>query len=156
MILLKRILFPTDFSEFATEAEHYACALARQHKAELHILCVTEEPLMYAPVYGAPATMMGLWNPEETRNAADTALAKRPDPEWGHDLNVRRVVRSGNPFVEIVRYAREANVDLIVIGTHGRTGLKHVLLGSCAEQVVRQASCPVLTVRPRTHSFVLP
>lgn len=156
MLLLKRILFPTDFSEYAAEAEHYACALAREHNAELQIMCVTEEPLVVAPVWGGPASLSGRWNAAEIREAADKALANRPDQKWGHDLKIQRVVRSGSPFVEIVRYAREANIDLIVMGTHGRTGLKHVLLGSVAEQVVRHANCPVLTVRSKTHSFVLP
>ena len=156
MVNLQRILFPTDFSQFAAEAEHYACALSRQYGAELHILCVTEEPLIVVPTWDVPNSLSNRLDATETRQAAERALEARPDKEWGQDLKIRRVVRTGNPFVEIVRYAREENVDLIVLGTHGRTGLVHVLLGSIAEQVVRQAGCPVLTVRPKTHSFVMP
>ena len=67
-----------------------------------------------------------------------------------------KVVRQGPPFLEIVRYAQEANIDLIVLGTHGRGGLAHMLLGSVAEKVVRKAPCPVLTVRHPEHEFVAP
>ncbi len=67
-----------------------------------------------------------------------------------------KVVRQGPPFLEIVRYAQEANIDLIVLGTHGRGGLAHMLLGSVAEKVVREAPCPVLTVRHPEHEFVAP
>ena len=66
------------------------------------------------------------------------------------------IVRTGTPFVEIVRHAKENDVDLIVMGTHGRTGLVHALIGSVAEKVVRKAPCPVLTVRPEGHQFIMP
>ena len=65
-------------------------------------------------------------------------------------------VRTGVPFLEIIRYAKELEIDLIVLGTHGRTGLAHVLLGSVAERVVRKSPCPVLTVHPKGHQFVMP
>ena len=67
-----------------------------------------------------------------------------------------RELRKGSPFLEIVRYAKDKNIDLIVLGTHGRSGLSHVLLGSVAERVVRKAPCPVLTVRHPEHEFVMP
>jgi nucleotide-binding universal stress UspA family protein len=69
---------------------------------------------------------------------------------------VERVVRTGTPFVEIVRYAREKDIDVIVMGTHGHSGLVHAMIGSVAEKVVRKAGCPVLTVRPEGHQFVMP
>lgn len=156
MLILKRILFPTDFSEYAREAEHYACALARQYGADLHLLTVVEDLLPVTPLFGGPAMAMGGIDPIEMPRNALRALEAFPDKEWGHDLKVHRAVRSGSAFVEIVRYARENEIDLIVVGTHGRTGLRHVLLGSVAERVVQKAGCPVLTVRPRTHSFVMP
>lgn len=156
MLTIKKVLFPTDFSEFAREAEHYACELARQHSAELHLLTVVEALLPVTPLpSGAPMTIGGI-DPVEMPRHALRALEAYPDSQWGHGLKIVRVVRSGSPFVEIIRYAREQDIDLIVIGTHGRTGLKHVLMGSVAERVVRKASCPVLTVRPKTHSFVMP
>ena len=156
MLALKRILFPTDFSEYSREAEHYACAFARQHGAELHLLTVVEDLLPVIPPLGGPAMAMGGIDPILMTKNARQALEAFPNKEWGHDLKIQRDVRAGSPFVEIVRYAREHDIDLIVIGTHGRTGLKHVLLGSVAERVVRKAGCPVLTVRPKSHSFVMP
>ena len=156
MLNLKRILFPTDFSEYAREAEQYACELARQFGAELHVISVIEVALPVAPVWGVPIYMPDGFDPVEVRRETERALEARPDKEWGHDLNVKRVVLNGNPFVEIVRYAREQNIDLIVLGTHGRTGLSHVFLGSVAERVVRKAGCPVLTIRPKSHKFVMP
>lgn len=155
MITLKRILFPTDFSENAAEAEHYACSFARQFQAEVHILNVIQDMVLVTPEPGSLFAMPGA-NLEEVRRSAEQALAKLPDPTWGHDLSVVRATRSGNPFVEIVRYAREQMIDLVILGTHGRTGLAHMLLGSTAERVVQKANCPVLTVRPKTHSFVMP
>ena len=66
------------------------------------------------------------------------------------------VIRSGMPFLEIIRFAREQSVDLIVIGTHGRSGVEHIIFGSTAEKVVRKAPCPVLSVKPAQHQFVMP
>lgn len=88
--------------------------------------------------------------------AAKRALDELEDPGFEHAERVDRVIRMGTPFVEIVRYAKEKEIDLIVMGTHGRTGVVHALIGSVAEKVVRKAPCPVLTVRPEGHQFVLP
>ena len=71
-------------------------------------------------------------------------------------LNAQFVLRRGFPFVEIVRYAKEADIDLVVLGTHGRGAVAHMLLGSVAERVVRKVGCPVLSVKPHEHEFVLP
>ncbi|HUQ68179.1 MAG TPA: universal stress protein, partial [Planctomycetaceae bacterium] len=84
----------------------------------------------------------------------EAALAKVPDPAWAAGRSVQRVIRIGAPYVEIVKYAAEQDVDVIVVGTHGRSGLTHLLLGSTAEKVVRKAPCPVLTVHPKGHQFV--
>jgi nucleotide-binding universal stress UspA family protein len=80
------------------------------------------------------------------------ALAKILDPSWGNPAAVTTAVRWGNPVEEVVAYAREQAIDLIVIATHGRSGLSHVLLGSVAERIVREAPCPVLTIRDRQHT----
>ena len=72
------------------------------------------------------------------------------------DLKSERATSVGHPFVEIIRYAKANEIDLIVIGTHGRGPVKHLLLGSVAEKVVRKAPCPVLTVRQPGHTFVMP
>ena len=78
------------------------------------------------------------------------------DPQWAAGKTIVRVVRQGSPFLEIIRYAKEKGIDLIVIGTHGRTGLAHVFMGSVAEKVVRKAPCPVLSVRHPEHEFIAP
>jgi nucleotide-binding universal stress UspA family protein len=155
MIALKRILFPTDFSENVQAAQKYACALAEQFHAELHLLHVMVDPAIVIPEPGTffpiPDTFLAELK-ERTEKALDGAL----DATWCAGKTVQRVIRRGTPFVEIVRYAKDVDADLIVIGTHGRGGLAHVLLGSVAEKVVRKAPCPVLTVRPAGHHFVMP
>jgi nucleotide-binding universal stress UspA family protein len=77
-------------------------------------------------------------------------------PEERERHHATLALRSGSPFVEVVRYAREENVDIVVLGTHGRGAIAHMLLGSVAERVVRKAHCPVLTVRQPAHEFVMP
>jgi nucleotide-binding universal stress UspA family protein len=155
MIRLKRILFPTDFSENARCAEEYACELARQYQAELHVLYVVQDIALVMP---EPGSMMALpaFNLDEARDSALRVIKTVPEAGRAANLSIVRSVRAGAPFVEIVRYAAENNIDLIVMGTHGRGGLAHVLLGSVAEKVVRKAGCPVLTVRPGDHKFVMP
>jgi len=150
MITLERILVPTDFSECAERARSYACELARRFGAELHLLHVV--PPVSLPGYVGPVPDE-LLQPEE---GARQELEKWNDPAFEHAKGVVRSVTTGTPFVEIVRHARDQAVDLIVIGTHGRSGLTHMLLGSVTEKVVRKAPCPVLTVRPEGHQFVMP
>ncbi len=83
-------------------------------------------------------------------------LEALPDAAWAEKISTVREMRTGHPFVEIIRYAKENSIDLIVMGTHGRTGIPHLLLGSVAEKVVRKAPCSVLTVRDPQHEFVKP
>ena len=155
MIQLRRILFPTDFSDNARAALPYACAFAEQFGAELHILNVMYEMAQVVPETGTFFTTP-VSNIDEVRESTERALAKLPGPEGKNVANVVRATVPGTPFLEIIRYAKEHDVDLIVMGTHGRSGLAHVLLGSVAERVVRKAPCPVLSVRPEGHKFVMP
>lgn len=149
MIELKRILAPTDFSEYSSEAIGYACALAEKFGAELHLLHVLEVHAGSTPVFAGGLALTP--RVQESREAAETELKKvAPDREA-----VRATVE-GPAFLGIVRYAKENNIDLIVMGTHGRSGLAHVMIGSVAERVVRKAPCPVLTVRHPKHEFVTP
>src|SRR6202035_4048853 len=85
---------------------------------------------------------------KESRAAAEKLLASVLDPQWSAGRRVVQAVVEGSPKVEIVRYARTQEIDVIVLATHGRSGLAHVIIGSVAESVVRTAPCPVLTVRP--------
>lgn len=151
MISIKRILVPTDFSEHSLQAITYACELARRFAAELHLLHVAVPLAMPMPYMGTVSDEV--FDPEKS---ARKALAELEHPGFETLSPVERIVRTGTPFVEIVRHAKENDIDLIVMGTHGRTGLVHALIGSVAEKVVRKASCPVLTVRPEGHQFIMP
>jgi nucleotide-binding universal stress UspA family protein len=151
MIKLECILVPTDFSDYSQQAIVYACELAKRFGAKLQLLHVVPPPALPMP-YVAPVSEEMLHLDE----AAERELDAWKVPALEQMAQVERVVRTGVPFVEIVRHAKDNDVDLIVIGTHGRTGLAHALLGSVAEKVVRKATCPVLTVRPEGHQFAMP
>ena len=153
-IRIQRILLPTDFSANSATATRYACELATKYDAELHLLHTLEIHPVSTPDFG-----MGLALPryaEESKAAAENALNSLLDANWSKGRKVVQAIVEGSPVKEIVSYARTQNIDLIVISTHGRTGLAHVLMGSVAENVVRTAPCPVLTVRPAGHQFVMP
>jgi len=155
MIQLRRILIPTDFSEFSEHAMKYACEFARRFSAELHLLNVVENiyPIVAEPGMAVPSAGEYLM---DLMNSSEQAIQQLPPADWNMNVPVVREVRTGTPFLEVIRYAREKEIDLIVLGTHGRSGLVHVLMGSVAEKVVRKAPCPVLTVRPKGHDFVMP
>jgi nucleotide-binding universal stress UspA family protein len=155
MIQLKRILVPTDLSEFSQHAVRYGCEFARRFLAELHLLTVVQDVVALIPEPGMAFPAPGEYM-QELRDASQQALARLPEGPLGEGLTITREVRVGTPFLEIVRYARDMDADLVVIGTHGRSGLAHVLLGSTAEKVVRKSNCPVLTVRPQGHDFIAP
>ena len=153
-IRLQRILLPTDFSDHSAASTKYACELATKFDAELYLLHTLEHHLSSTPNFG-----MGLALPKyinESKAAAEKALAGVLDPKWSAGRKVIQAVVEGSPKVEIIRYASKQNIDLIVLSTHGRTGLPHLMMGSVAESVVRTAPCPVLTVRPEGHQFVMP
>ncbi|MCA9072884.1 MAG: universal stress protein [Planctomycetaceae bacterium] len=154
MIQLKQILLPVDFSECSGEATKYACAFTEQFQAELHLLHVVEQ--IGSTIAETTAEMASAF--EDYLEMADAkALAKLGqvlEPNWVEGQQVTLATRLGSPFVNIIEYTKEHQIDLIVIGTHGRSGLSHVLIGSVAERVVRMAPCPVLTVRPHGHQFI--
>lgn len=156
MISLQKILVPTDFSDFSQPALNYGCALAARFESELHLLNVIPDPIVYAPEPMLLAVSVAEETLAELQAASTESLSKLPGEDWSDACPVIRVTRQGVPFMEILRYASEQDVDLICLGTHGRTGLKHVLMGSVAERIVRKSPCPVLTVRPEGHQFVMP
>lgn len=151
MITLKKILVPTDFGEYSARAIRYGAELAGRFGAELHVLHAHEQiPIMYGEgAFFPPETSA------EVKAAAEKHLNELPVEPAG-DFPVVRASVEGHPFVEIIRYAKENDTDLIVIGTHGRGAIGHMFLGSVAEKVVRKAPCPVLTVRDEEHEFVMP
>ena len=140
MFTIRRILHPTDFSEYSEHAFHIACDLARVHKASILVLHVarplSEEQVSYGEA-GAP-------QPSEYHRRL--AQAER-EVTAADDIEVERVVLDGEPAHTVARLANERHCDLIVIGAHGRTGLRRILMGSTAEHIIRLAPCPVLTVK---------
>ncbi len=144
---IQRILVPVDFSKDSLNALKYAAELGTSFQAELQLLHVVDQTYLAT----SPELMMAnpklakllqeQWQVSEAQMARVTAdLAKKGRP-------VRHLMKRGSPSQVIVDTAKRSGVDLIVMGTHGRTGLAHVLIGSVAERVVRMARCPVLTVR---------
>ena len=135
MINVKTILYPTDFSSYSNQAYFHAIALAEHHGASLAVLFV------YNPDGVTPGSQ---GDEEADRDYWRSQLEQiRPtDPR----IAVRHVFLVGDPAAEIVRYGRDANVNLIVMGTHGRSGLERLLMGSVAEKVLRDAPCSVLVV----------
>ena len=155
MIDLRRILVPTDFSKSSANALTYAAAFAEKFGAEILLLHVVQDLALFIPeaVLVAPPPAPPV---EQFAAAARTALERVITDLQRPGLAIRPEVVEGTPYEEIVRFARERDVDLIVIGTHGHTGLAHILLGGVTDKVVRRAPCPVLTVRPHEHEFVHP
>lgn len=150
MIRLNRILVPTDFSECSEVALRHGFEFARTFDATVHLLHVTEDPNTTAWTQGFPIATVEILErfQEESRKRL---LASVPDADRP------RVVVScpiASPVAEILRYAEEEAIDLIVMGTHGRGFVAHALIGSVAERVVRRAPCPVLTVRRPQHSLL--
>ena len=155
MIDLNHILVPTDFSKHSENALIYAAAFAEKFDTELHLLHVVQDLAVFIPeaVTAAPPISPPV---EQITAAVREALDRIIDSHKLRKFTVHAEVREGSPFYEIIRYAKEQDVDLIIMGTHGRGGLVHVLLGSVAEKVVRKSPCPVLTVRHPEHEFVHP
>ncbi len=151
MIAITRLLSPTDFSESSKHALQYAVELARVFHAELHILHVVE-PVMYpAEMYG----QVGLVDVESTIEEG----AREELETWKKTLVPAEVpcvtaIAHGRAYAEVNAYAKANNVDLIVIATHGRGVIDHLLLGSVAEKVVRHAPCSVLTVHRAQREMV--
>ncbi len=148
MITIRRILVPTDFSDCALPAVRYAAELADKFSAELILLHIVPDAVLALPdaVMPTPASYTDL---HALTEAGKTGLAHLIAAQKLERLNPRSEVRIGSPTAEIIAAAGELHADLVCIGTHGRGGLARVILGSVAEHVVRQAPCPVLTVRPK-------
>jgi len=145
MTRFRRIVCPTDFSPTAERALELATEMAKAFGAELVLLHVV--PLMNYPTRGLSIAGAFPQLEQELQTRAKERLAQMQAGIQG--LTVRHEARSGDPYEQILACTREAKADLIVIGTHGHTGIKHALLGSTAERVVRLAECPVLTVRAK-------
>ena len=156
MIKLEKVLVPTDFSDFSKPAMTHGCAMAARFDSELHLLHVCPDPAMLIAESGGLSGVGMVEQAEALESSAAENLAALPPDGWDNGKRIVRCTRTGSPFYEVIQYAKEQDIDLIVIGTHGRTGLMHLLMGSVAENIVRKAPCPVLTVKPDAHQFVMP
>jgi nucleotide-binding universal stress UspA family protein len=137
VIRIKKILYPTDFSSYSNQAYFHAIALAKTHGASLSVLFVYHPDSTITP--GSQGNEQG-----DRRYWQEQLEQIRPvDPQ----IPVSHVLLQGDPAAEIVRYGRDVGADLIVMGTHGRTGLERLLMGSVAEKVLRDAACSVLVVK---------
>ena len=151
-LALKRILVPTDFSEDSQKALRYAIRFAEQFAASVTLVHVFE-PITYPADMGyVPVAMQTHW--DLLRASATERLEGFAKQELKPSVLGDTVIRCGSAFNEIVMVAKELNIDLIIISTHGYSGLKHLVMGSTAERVVRHAPCPVLVVREKEHEFV--
>jgi len=155
MIKLAKILYPTDFSDLSLVALKYAKSFAKQYNAQLHCISVVDEGYQYWLALGPDGVPMTV----DVEQLIASHQKKMEEFAKEHLSDVDKLITkviAGKPFVEIVEYAKEQAIDMIVLATHGRSGLSHILLGSVAERVVRKAPCPVLTCRPGEHEFIMP
>ena len=148
-VRLKKILVPVDFSEPSRKALVYATSFAKQFNAELLLFHAVPFITTPAPMYSIPLETDARLREESAKQLAQWRGALPPE------LSSKAIVGDGaSAYDQIVKTATENNVDLIILGTHGRTGAARWLIGSTAERVVRHAACPVLVVREKEHDFV--
>lgn len=156
MIEIKKILYPTDFSEYADHARSYVSEMARAFNSKVLLMHTIQAPSHYELAYNYELAL----NPEEIgekrQKAADAKIEEIAAKLRAEGIDVETRITLGSAFVDIVAAARKDKVDLIILSTHGWGFIKHVLMGSTAERVVRKAPCPVLTVRKEEHEFVHP
>ncbi len=143
-IEVRRILVPIDFSENAASVLDWAAHLAKEHGSRILLLHVYHLPVEFQQLEGAYLPP-DFWS--TVKNEAEQQLGRFAEDLRGRGLEVEALVREGYPATVIVEEAESLEADLLVIGTHGLSGLKHMLLGSIAERVVQKAPCPVLTVK---------
>ncbi len=147
---IHRILVPIDFSEYSKNALQYAIPYAVQFKAHLDLLYVVE-PTIYPADFSFG--QVGFPNiEEELRKRGTEELQSLLHSEIKRAVPSEATVRTGKPFYEIFEFAREKSIDLIIIASHGHTGVEHILFGSTVEKVVRKSPCPVLVVPSIQHT----
>lgn len=148
--MIQNILAPIDFSDYSKNALKYAVQFAKDFKAKLYLVYVVE-PMIYPADFSMGQIAIPSTDIDLNRRAEEELqnLAK----SLSSGLVVETMIRTGKPFVEIIEAAKEKDIDLIILATHGHTGVEHLLFGSTAEKVVRKAPCPVLTLREPIKGF---
>lgn len=144
---IKKILYATDFSDNSKYALTFALSFAKKYEAQLYILHVIQQPSYPLGMYAEVSFDAMDKFTQNISQAVDKEMQTLREKDLEGISNYECMIAHGTPFLEILRIAKEKAVNLIVVGTHGRTGIDHVLFGSTAEKVVRRAPCPVLSVR---------
>ena len=154
MIVFNEIVVPTDFSEYSLRAIDYGIEIAAKFDSHLTLTYVVEPLLQAADLTWTTVDFEELnkSHRDMARQQLETIVKERVP----RGIRCDTVVLSGKPFVEILKYAKAQNADMIVMATHGRGAISHLLMGSTAEKVVRKAPCPVLTVKHPKHVFAMP
>lgn len=152
--MIERILIPTDFSVSSRHAFTYAVDLNRLFHARLYLVHVLQDFTEFSEYTLSPTILPQLYL--EFEQNASQRLEEMVGSVVPPDMNCDTYILHGVPFYEIIQFARTEQIDLIVIGSHGRTGIKHVLFGHTAEKVVKKAHCPVLSVRHPDTEFSMP
>jgi nucleotide-binding universal stress UspA family protein len=143
----RRILVPIDFSTYSKNALRFAVPMARAFGASLHLVYVVEPTIYPADLGFGQVVLPGV--EEELREKGAGELKKLVEREIPDAVKATTVVRTGKPHQEIIREAQERDVDLIIVASHGHTGVEHILFGSTAARLVRLAECPVITITPQ-------
>ncbi len=151
MEMIKKILVPIDFSDYSKNALKYAVQFSKFFEAKIYLIYVIE-PMVYPSDFSLgqvsiPSTEYDM------QDRAKSELELLVKNEITEELCTEVIIKAGKPFVEIIDTASELDIDLIIIATHGHTGMEHLLFGSTAEKVVRKAPCPVLTLREPIKGF---
>jgi nucleotide-binding universal stress UspA family protein len=153
MLSIKKILLPTDGSDYSFEALRYVSSFASQFNITVYIMTVIEIHHSIYDVYADEITL----DLQEYKIASLVNQRLDETEKKAKELGISEIVkvsRFGSPYQEILNVAEEKDVDLIVMGTHGRSGIAHFLIGSVTEKVIRTAPCPVLVVRPHVHGMI--
>lgn len=150
-ITIKKILVPIDFSDYSKSALKYAVNFAKVFNAEMYLIYVVE-PVIYPPDFSMGQIAIPSITIEMDERAKEE-LTKLAQQEIPSEIKQQIIIKTGKPFVEIIETASEEDIDLIIIATHGHSGVEHILFGSTAEKVVRKAPCPVLTLREPIKGF---
>ena len=154
MVAFKEIVMPTDFSEHSLRAVDYGVEIAERFSSHLTLIYVIEPLLQAADLTWTTVDFEEL--NKAHKKTAENKLAQIDEERVSKESPCDTAILFGKPFVEILKFAREENADLIVMATHGRGAISHLLMGSTAEKVVRKASCPVLTVKHPKQLFAMP
>jgi len=149
---IKKVLVPIDFSDYSKSALKYAADFAQKFNAEM-ILIYVVEPVIYPPDFSMGQIAIPSINTEWDMKAKEE-LDKLADTEISNSITVKTIIKTGKPFIEVIETASEEDVDIIIIASHGHSGMEHILFGSTAEKVVRKAPCPVLTLREPKKGFM--